>query len=190
MREHLFQLAHDNLGHFSTEKSYTNLWDDYYWPNIRCDLTKEYVPGCINCQRNKGTTSKPLGPLHPLPTLDGQFNSVVIDFIRPLPKDDGFDAIVTMTDHLRANIQIVPCTMTTTAEEFVFLFFDRWYCENGCPLKIISDQDKVFISKFWKTLMKLPGIHYKMLMSYHPQTDGSSEHSNKTVIQCLRFHVK
>jgi hypothetical protein len=38
--------------------------------------------------------------------------------------------------------------------------------------------------------MKLTGIRHKMSTSYHPQTDGTSEHSNKTVIQCLRFHVE
>ena len=25
---------------------------------------------------------------------------------------------------------------------------------------------------------------------YHPQTDGASERSNKTIVQCLHFHVK
>jgi len=172
------------------EKSYANLRDDYYWPNMRCDLAKGYMPGCIHCQRNKASTSKPPGPLHPLPTPDAQFNSVAINFIGLLPKDEGFDAVVTMTDHLGTDIQIIPCNTTTTTEEFAFLFFNRWYCENGCPLEIISDQDKVFVSRFWKMLMKLTGIHHKMSTSYHPQTDGASEHSNKTVIQCLRFHVE
>jgi hypothetical protein len=89
---------------------------------MRCDLAKGYVPRCINCQRNKGSTSKPPGPLHPLLTLDAHFDSVAIDFIRPLPKDDGFDAVVTMTDHLGADIQIMPCNTTTTTKEFAFLF--------------------------------------------------------------------
>jgi hypothetical protein len=77
-----------------------------------------------------------------------------------------------------------------SAEDFTFLFFDKWYCENGCPLEIISDWDKLFVSKFWKALMKLTGIHHKLSTAYHPQTDGSSEHSNKTVVQCLHFHVE
>jgi hypothetical protein len=149
---------------------------------MRCDLAKGYIPRCIDCQRNKGTILKPPGPLHPLPMPDACFNSVAIDFIRPLPKDDGFNAMVTMTDHLGADIQIVPCNMTTTTEEFSFLFFNKWYCKNGCLLEIISDQNKVFVLKFWQTLMKLTGIHHKMSTSYHLQTDGASEHSNKTVI--------
>jgi hypothetical protein len=115
---------------------------------------------------------------------------VAIDFIGPLPKDDSFDTIVTMTDHLGADVQIAACTAEMSAEDFAFIFFDKWYCENGCPLEIISDRDKLFVSKFWKALMKLTGIEHKLSTAYHPQTDGSSERSNKTIVQCLRFHVE
>src|ERR1700677_826638 len=38
--------------------------------------------------------------------------------------------------------------------------------------------------------MALSGIKHKMSTSYHPETDGVSEHSNKTTIQALRFHVE
>ena len=115
---------------------------------------------------------------------------MAIDFVGPLPKDDGFDVIVTMTDHLGVDIQIAPCHSNMTAEDFAYLFFDQWYCKNGCPVEIISDHDKLFILKFWKALMKLTGITHKLSTAYHPQTNRSSEHSNKTVIQCLCFHVK
>ena len=35
LRENLFRLAHDNLGHFGTDKSYHALRDEFYWPNMR-----------------------------------------------------------------------------------------------------------------------------------------------------------
>jgi hypothetical protein len=115
---------------------------------------------------------------------------VVINFVGPLPKDDGFDSIVTMTDRLNADIQLAPCKANMTAEEFATIFFDKWFCENGCPLELITDRDKLFMSRFWKAVMKLSGINHKMSTAYHPQTDGASEHSNKTVVQALRFHVE
>ena len=190
LRENLFRLAHDNLGHFGAEKSYATLRNDFYWPNMRRDLVRAYVPSCTECQRNKNLTSKPAGPLHPLPVPDKRFDSVAIDFVGPLPKDDGFDCIVTMTDRLGANIQLAACNTNMTAEEFAAIFFDRWFCENGCPSELITDRDKLFVSRFWKALMKLSGIQHKMSTAFHPQTDGSSERSNKTVIQALRFHVE
>lgn len=142
---------------------------------MRRDLARGYVPACMDCQRNKSSTSKTAGPLHPLPVLDKQFDSVAINFIGPLPKDNGFDTIVTMTNRLGADVQIVACMAEMSVEDFPFLFFDKWYCQNGCPLEIISDHDKLFISKFWRALMKLTGISHKLSIAYHPQTDGSSE---------------
>lgn len=149
LHEHLFQMAHDNLGHFGSEKLYASLHDDFYWLNMQKNLTSGYVVNCPDCQQNKSGTAKVAGPLHPLPVPGAHFESMVIDFVGPLPKDDEFDAIVTMTDHLGADVQIVPCTTTITTKEFAYLFFDKWYCKNGCPVEIISDRNKIFISKFW-----------------------------------------
>jgi len=190
LQEQLFRLAHDSMGHFGFEKLYGSLRESYYWPNMRKDLENAYVPSCDDCQCNKGRTHKPAGPLHPLPIPDARFDSVAIDFIGPLPPNEGFDSIITMTDHLGADIRIVPSHNDLTAEKFAVIFFDHWYCENSLPADIVSDRDKLFISKFWKALTKLTGVKLKMSSLYHPETDGASERSNKTVNQALRFHVE
>jgi hypothetical protein len=71
----------------------------------------------------------------------------------------------------------------------VVLFFNNWYCENGLPKDIISDQDKLFVSKFWRTLHKLSGVKLKLSSAYHPETDGTSKRSNKTINQCICYHI-
>jgi hypothetical protein len=70
------------------------------------------------------------------------------------------------------------------------LFFEHWYCDNGLPLKIVSDCDKLFVSDFWNALHKLTGVKLKMSTVFHPQTDGASKRSNKTVNQAIYFHVR
>jgi hypothetical protein len=182
LRETLFRLAHDNLGHFGFDKSYEALRHSYYWPQMRRDLESAYVSSCVECQRNKSSTIKPIGPLHPLPVPDVHGDSVAIDFIGPLPMDEGFDCIMTLTDRLGSDVRLVPCTTSLTAEELAEI---HWYCENGLPTDIISDCDKLFVSHFWKSLHKLTGIKLKLSTSYHPETDGASERTNKTVNQCL-----
>jgi hypothetical protein len=99
--------------------------------------------------------------------------------------DEGYNCIVTITDRLGADVRIAPMHADITAERFAAQFFDLWYCENGLPLNIVSDRDKLFISKFWKALHKLTGVKLNMSSAYHPETDGSSERSNKTVTQAL-----
>lgn len=46
------------------------------------------------------------------------------------------------------------------------------------------------MSQFWRTLHKLTGVKLKLSTVYHPETDGASERTNKTINQCLRYHVK
>ena len=114
---------------------------------------------------------------------------MAIDFIGPLPEDEEYDCIVTMTDRTGSDVRVVPTRTDISAEEFAQLFFDHWYCENGLPLEIISDRDKLFVSRFWKRLTKIAGVKLGMSTAFHPETDGASERTNKTVNQCLRYHV-
>lgn len=190
VRENLFQLAHDTLGHFGSDKSYMALRDCYYWPGMRKDLKKGYIPGCIDCQRNKSRTTKVAGPLHPLPIPENRCDSVAIDFVGPLPLEEGFDMICTMTCRLNSDVRIVPVHSKISAGDFAVVFFNKWYCENGLPLEIVCDRDKLFVSKMWWALLILMGIKMKMLSSYHPESDGSSERTNKTVNQSVRYHVE
>ncbi|TFY53312.1 hypothetical protein EVJ58_g9520 [Rhodofomes roseus] len=190
IRERLFRVTHDNAGHFGADKSYAHLRSSYYWPNMRRDLENAYVPSCGPCQRNKGPTSKHTGPLHPLPVPNERGDSIAMDFIGELPDDQGYNCILTMTDRLHSDVRAVPTRTDITAEQLAVLFFDNWVCENGLPSDIISDRDKLFMSAFWKALHKLLGVDLKMSTSYHPQTDGQSERTNKTINQCLRFYVE
>ena len=51
---------------------------------------------------------------------------------------------------------------------------------------IISDRNVLFTSAFWTHLNHLVGVKMKMSSAYHPETDGSTEHANRTVGQMLR----
>lgn len=188
-RELLYNLAHDTLGHFGFDKTYEALRGSYYWPNMRRDLEQAYIPSCTECQQNKDRTSKPVGPLHPLPVPDARFESVALDFIGPLPEEDGCDTILTMTDTLGAEIRIAAIHSTFTAAQVATVLFDEWYCENGLMLNLISDRDALFTAELWTALHKLTGVKLKMSTAYHPQTDGASERTNKTVAQAIRYHV-
>jgi hypothetical protein len=156
---------------------------------MRRDLEEAYIPACPDCQRNKSSTKRPAGPLHPNPIPEKRGDSVAIDFIGPLPTDQGFNCIASFTDRLGADIRLVPTRTDISAEDFALLFFDNWYCENGLPLDIFSDRDKLFISAFWRALHKLTGVKLKMSTAFHPETDGASERTNKTVNQAVRYHV-
>ena len=189
VREYLYQLAHNALGHFGFDKLYSSLRDSYYWPNMRRDLENSYLKSCVDCMKNKDRMTKKAGPLHPLPVPDGRFKHVAIDFVGPLPKEGGFNELATFTDRLGADIRLAPVKLTMNADQFAVVFFNTWYCENGLPETLVSDRDKLLTSRFWKALTTLTGVKLEMSSAHHPETDGASEKTNKTVVQCVRFHV-
>ena len=190
VRQEIFRIAHDTLGHFGFGKTYDLIRSSYFWPNMRKDLEEGYIPSCSDCQRNKGSTQKPAGPLHPLPVPDSRCQSVTMDFIGPLPEDNGYNSILTLTDRLNSEYRFIPTRTNVSAKELALIFFDKWYCENGLPAELFSDRDKLFMSRFWRYFTLLTGIKHKCSTAYHPQTDGASERTNKTLIQALRFHVE
>jgi hypothetical protein len=51
------------------------------------------------------------------------------------------------------------------------VFMDNIVKLHGIPQSIISDQDKVFTSNFWKELFRLQGTQLRMSTAYHPQID-------------------
>jgi hypothetical protein len=140
---------------------------------------------------NKSLTTAPVGPLHPLPIPDTWEDSIAMDFIGPLPEDDGFNVILTITNCLgHVDIWIIPIRMDMSAADTALLLYDNWYLENGLPLDIVSDHDPCFVADLWKAFCQLTGVKQKMSSAHHPQTDGASKVSNKTVIQCIWFHVE
>jgi hypothetical protein len=115
---------------------------------------------------------------------------VAIDFVGLLPEEQGYDHILTMTDQSGADIRLVACKKSLTARELANIFFDNWLCENGLPKGIVSNRDVLFLSKFWGHLHELTGIKLKMSSTFHPQTDGLSERTNKTLNQSLRLALQ
>jgi hypothetical protein len=122
LREDLFRLAHDSLGHFGADKSYANIRNDYYWPNMCRDLENAYIPACPDCQQNKSGTSKPKGLLHPLPVPEKRGDSVCLNFVGPLPEDEGYNCVFTVTDRLGSDVCLIPTrTDISASHRFYFL---------------------------------------------------------------------
>ena len=95
------------------------------------------------CVLTASTTNHQLG--NPLHVLDNWGDSVAMYFIGPLPLDNGFDCILSMTDRLCSEVHVIPTHTKIMAEELTLLFFNHWYCENGLWKDIVSDHHKPFL---------------------------------------------
>src|SRR6266851_481514 len=120
-----------------------------------------YVKGCATCQMNKVNTHPTKLPLFPItPTSNLPFQTITVDFIMKLPQSQGFDTILTVTDHDISKVSIfILCQETIDSEGIIKLYASQVFPHYRIPLKIISDCDTQFDSAFTKELCRLLGIH-------------------------------
>ena len=60
---------------------------------------------------------------------------------------------------------------------------------HGIPAVIISDRDTKFESDFWKQLWKCTNTSLRMSTAYHPESDGQTERTNRTLLEMLRSTI-
>jgi hypothetical protein len=175
-------------GHLGYSKTHQRIVQLFEWPGMAADL-KSYVTSCPVCAAAKSATQAPLGLLKPLPVPEGKWQSVAMDFITHLPvTKSGYDALLVVTDRMTKMVRCIPTKTTATAPDTAKLFVEQVVRFYGVPLSIVSDRDSKFTGDFWRCLFGMLGTKLAMSSSYHPQTDGQSERSNRSVQQVLRCY--
>ena len=74
-----------------------------------------------------------------------------------LPKSvDGFDYLLVIVDRLPKFVVAIPTTKTLSAEKCALLVYQNWFLRGfGFPEEIVSDRDKLFVSKFWSLKLRI-----------------------------------
>ena len=78
--------------------------------------------------------------------------------LRILGSNDEFDNIFVTVDRKGKITYFVPYREVINAEEFVSLFHRIVISRYKILAEIISDRDKLFISKFWRSLIVRLGV--------------------------------
>ena len=76
-----------------------------------------------------------------------------------------------------------------SVEELAKLFRDHVWKLHGLPESVISDRGVQFAAEIIRELNNLLGIQTKLLIAYHPQTDGQTERTNQELEQYLRVFI-
>jgi hypothetical protein len=151
---------------------------------------KNYIKSCDLCQRNKSSNQAPAGLLQPLPIPAKKWEQISMDFIVQLPlTPSGHDAIVVFVDRLTKTVKMEPTKTNATAPDIAHIFFRTIFRNFGLPRVIVCDRDPKFTSHFWQALFKTMGTQINMSTAFHPQTDGQTERTNRTLEQMLRNYV-
>jgi len=147
------------------------------------------VEGYNSCQRSKNCTKQPAGKLMPNSIPEKPWTHILADFITKLPLAQGYDTILVVVDWLTKIVHFIPTTEKMTAEGLAKLFRDNIWKLHGLSKSIISDRGPQFMAGLMRELNQMLGIKSKMLMAFHPQTDGQMERVNQKLEQYLRMFI-
>ena len=191
LRLQLFQEIHDTplAGHPGFHKLLSYVNRHFVGNRLRSDVL-DFCRSCPQCQIAKPRHERPYGILMPLQPPEEPWQDVSIDFITKLPRSDGFDSIMVVVDRFSKMAHFVPLTETSSAPRVAELFLSNIVRLHGFPRSIVSDRDPRFTSSFWRELFALCQTTLRFSSPNHPQTDGQTERTNRTLKQYLRIQLR
>ena len=117
---------------------------------------------------------------------------VTVDFVSGFTSSvkGRFTACCVVCDRFTRMIHMEPCRDHASAKETVGMMMRMIIARHGCPRVIISDRGTQFDSELWNTVWKLMGTRVALATTHHPQSNGLTERSNRTLISLIRKYTQ
>ena len=184
----ILRMAHDELRHNGTHRTYTLLKRLYYWKGLKPSVEK-HIKMCYQCQRRNKQVVK-YATLHlDVATVPMQFISMdLIGESHPLTSRKHRYAL-TVICMLTGYVFCVPLK-TKATEEVIQAYIDNVYSKFGGSLKMLSDNGTEFKDKVFEQVAKELGLEYKLYtLPYHPASNGRKEGFHAFLKACIAKHV-
>jgi hypothetical protein len=92
-------------------------------------------------------------------------------------------------DKLTKAAHFIPVKTTHKVTNIAEIYMKEVARLHGVPKAIVSDIDPKFTSNFWKSLFKGFGTNLNLSTTYHPESDGKTEGTNRIIEDRLRMYV-
>jgi transposase InsO family protein len=100
-----------------------------------------------------------------------------MDFIVGLPLTARKkDSIWVIVDRLTKTAHFIAVHTTYSVQQYAELYMDHIVRLHVIPKTIISDRGTQFVARFWEQLHECLGTKLIRSSSYHPHTDGQTDH--------------
>ena len=103
-----------------------------------------------------------------------------MDFVTGLPmsvdwKGDSYDSVLVIVNRLTKIIHYKPVKVTINTPKLAKLIIDVVVQHYGLSDSIISDQEAIFIAKFWSMLCYFFSIKQYLFTTFCSQIDGQTK---------------
>jgi hypothetical protein len=177
-RVKLIKHAHEDLGHFGVQRTYSLLQIHYWWRGIQQQV-QALVARCVVCDRVRGSFNAPMPHLQPLPIM-GLGYRWSLDFAGPVPVTPRHNKyVLVMIEHFSKWIELV-ALLDKFSEGAAYSFLDCVLSHFGAPAEVLTDQGREFLGEF-QTLCEQTMIDHRTTSKDHPKVDGLAECMVQTV---------
>ena len=185
----ILQIVHKQ-GHPGFSHGYEIVMRFWYIRHLTNLLRKfiQHCPQYLQLQTRRHCFYRSLQPIE-FPLVP--FFTLTLDFVLALPvTKHGFNAIMSVICKFSKRVTFIKGADIWSVEQWAQTFLKHLdLIDWGLLGELITNRDPKLVSKFWAELFARLGIKLLYSTTYHPQTDGSSEHTNQTVEIALRFFV-
>ncbi|XP_075475681.1 uncharacterized protein LOC142509402 [Primulina tabacum] len=179
--DHLSRLEHVRI------KGSDDDIDDWFPDEQFLEDARLYVLNCDRCQRTCNISNRHEMPLNNIIECE-IFDVWGIDFMGPFPASSAKKFILVAVEYVSKWVEAEACATNDAQVVLKFLkkhIFNRF----GAPRAIISDGGTHFCNKIFDKLLGKYGVTHKVSTSYHPQTSGQVEVSNREIKRILEKTV-
>ena len=183
----LLNLAHDQLGHNGTARTYMLLKRTYYWKGMKTDISN-YVKQCKLCQKQNILPVKYVSGHFSAPMAPMEFISMDLigDFT---PSSKGNKYALTVICMLTGYTFCIPIP-SKKASDVITAYIDNVYSKFGGSKKILSDNGTEFKNQLFERIAKELGVEFKCYTApYHPQSNGRIEGFHHFLKSCMTKHI-
>ena len=185
LREEVLRQLHEGPcgGHFGEDKTLHRLRERFYWPGHQKDVIN-WCRTCRDCAARKGPAPKRRAPLTSI-KVGSPLQIVAMDFLGPLVEsEDGNRYILVVGDHFTKYMSAY-AVPNQEAKTVARILVEEYFCQNGFPEQLHSDQGPQFESDVIAELCKTMSIQKTRTTPYHPSCNGEIERFNKTLCDIL-----
>ncbi len=175
---------HEALGHAGEGKLDRAARQRFWSPNLR-HMVRRACNACQVCEQVKAVQLTPRAPLQPI--LSGYPNQRLgLDIMGPFPQSrTGIVYLLVMVDFFTKWVGAAPLP-NQEARTVAEAVFTHWVVRYGTPDTIHTDQGSNFESRLVYKMCLLAGIQKTRTTPYHPQGNGQTERTNRSLLTTLR----